>query len=375
VTVFCYTVGMRAYRFLVVIIGVVLLAAACGRGSSSPTSVSQRPQVPVSQKPVVLPTPTPTPTAVVRPLDLAGKQVVIFAFDGSKSLDMWQQTLDFADSMERQGKPIHFTYFINAIYFLTYPERNEYQQPSGASGKPSIGYADSTADVVKRIQSINRALASGHEIGSHLVGHFDGSRWTAQDWRQEFSEFNRILDQANSINAIDPLVAKLQIPTNQIIGFRAPELAHNQSLWPILSDFGYAYDASVVGKIGDQPKKVDGVWRFTVPLIPVYGTTRRILSMDYNFYFMQTHTKDILKAGTPEWENGVEQMYWSYINYFDTSYKAGKTPVYIAHHFSRWNDGAYWEALQRFAADECGKVDVACVTYKDYVRYLDAQMP
>src|ERR1700759_2357249 len=41
-------------------------------------------------------------------------QFVVLAFDGSKSLGMWQETRKFAKDMTAAGKPVKFTYFINA---------------------------------------------------------------------------------------------------------------------------------------------------------------------------------------------------------------------------------------------------------------------
>jgi hypothetical protein len=44
------------------------------------------------------------------------KQFVLLSFDGSESLSMWQNR-DFASKMNRDGKPLNFTYFISSVYF------------------------------------------------------------------------------------------------------------------------------------------------------------------------------------------------------------------------------------------------------------------
>ncbi len=305
-----------------------------------------------------------TPKPQSKPEDLTGKQIIVFAFDGSKSLDMWQESLDFAQQMLGEGKPIHFTYFISGVYFITYQNREIYHPPQAPAGTSTIGYADSKEDIIKRINYINRAVSEGHEIGSHLNGHFDGSHWSAADWQQEFDQFDQL------INA-----AKLNIATSDIIGFRAPDLGRNDYLWPVLKNHGFVYDTSTVGKLGEWPKKQKGLWEFAIPQIKFADTNSYLLSMDYNFYVKQTRSKDQLLAGTTKWQDAFDQMYDSYIDYFNNNYSTTKAPVFIAHHFSLWNNGVYWEALKKFAAEECGKLDVRCITYQELTNYLNSKAP
>jgi hypothetical protein len=56
-------------------------------------------------------------------------QFVLLSFDGSKSVPMLDETLDFQREMTAKGKPLHFTYFINASYFLTKDTAASYQAP------------------------------------------------------------------------------------------------------------------------------------------------------------------------------------------------------------------------------------------------------
>jgi hypothetical protein len=46
--------------------------------------------------------------------------------------------------------------------------------------------------------------------------------------------------------------------------------------------------------------------------------------------------------------------------------------VHIGHHFSKWNGGAYWGAMQTFAKRVCGLPEVKCVTYGELVTYMEA---
>lgn len=310
-----------------------------------------------------------------QPEDLTGKQIIVFAFDGSKSLDMWQKSLDFSSEMTAQNKPIHFTYFISGVYLLTYQNRFLYHPPEAAAGTSTIGYADSNDDLTKRINFINQAVKEGHEIGSHLNGHFDGTKWSQADWEQEFSEFNKLVSNVNGNNNIPNDQVKMAIDSQNIVGFRAPDLGRNQFLWLVLKNHGFIYDTSTVGRLGEWPKKEDGLWKFAIPQIKFASTNYHLLSMDYNFYVKQTHAKDLLKAGTPAWQKASDEMYSSYINYFQNNYTTTKAPIFIAHHFSEWNDGVYWETLKKFANEKCGQPDVRCITYKELTDYLNNRNP
>ena len=54
-------------------------------------------------------------------------------------------------------------------------------------------------------------------------------------------------------------------------------------------------------------------------------------------------------------------------NAFNAEYQGKRTPLQLGFHFTLMNGGAYWRALERFAADVCQKPGVACVSYRDYI--------
>jgi len=102
--------------------------------------------------------------------------------------------------------------------------------------------------------------------------------------------------------------------------------------------------------------------------LPRGGST---LSMDYNVYLSQTGAKDILKAGTPEWNKNYLQTLGAFTNYFNKNYNGSRAPVVIGNHFSLWNDGLYFEALKTFANNVCGLPEVKCGTFGELVEYLN----
>lgn len=270
-------------------------------------------------------------------------QFVLLSFDGSESLVMWQRTRDFAKKMKQENKPLNFTYFISSVYFL----------PPETKDVPSkIGYSKSAEDIPKRVEQIKLAQVEGHEIASHLNGHFDGSKWSKENWVSEFDLFNKL----------SPV---------KVSGFRAPLLGRNKELYSILPKYGIKYDSSGVGKMGDWPVKNSyGTWE--LPLVSIgFPGGKTTLSMDYNIYLAQTNAKDILRKGTPQWNRYYQQTLSGFQNYFNYNYKRNRAPVIIGNHFSVWNDTLYWEAMKGFAQNVCGLPDVKCGTFGELVEYLE----
>ena len=282
-------------------------------------------------------------------------QFVVLSFDGSKSLKMWKDTRAFARDMAEKSTPIHFTYFINPVYFLTKEEKDMYQGPRHAKGETPIGFSDSANSVVERVNQVNGAFAEGHEIGSHAVGHFDGSIWSYDEWKQEFEMFKTIFFR-NQLYFIE----------KDIIGFRAPELGVNKNLFSLLADTGFRYDASGVAKGDKWPyKDARGLWRYSLGTIFLGKNHRPTLAMDYNIWLYQKENAQ------QTWTQNFEEVVEGYTDYFNKNYNGDRAPVIIGHHFSGWNDNVYWEAMKTFARDVCTRPEVRCVSFRELTDYLD----
>ena len=128
-------------------------------------------------------------------------------------------------------------------------------------------------------------------------------------------------------------------------------------------------------------KDKDGIWHIGLGIIKMNDLhavsptkkVRNVLSMDYNFWMIQSGAKDVAKKGTPLWNDFFAEVKNAYIGYFNGNYNGNHAPVVIGHHFSSWNDGVYWEAEKAFAEEVCGKPKVKCVTFKEYVNYLNSK--
>jgi hypothetical protein len=159
-----------------------------------------------------------------------------------------------------------------------------------------------------------------------------------------------------------------------VIGFRAPLLDRNASMFKALAMGGYQYDASLIDFNKEWPEKnKDKLWEFPLEIIKFREPKTYSISMDYNFYQTQTGARNTLKKNTPAWTAARNQVEKAYMNYFTSQYLSDRVPVYIANHFNLWNDGVYWEATKDIAREICGKPEVYCVTYREMIEYLNTR--
>ena len=138
-------------------------------------------------------------------------------------------------------------------------------------------------------------------------------------------------------------LANADLVPYRVLGFRAPQLGQDQALYEVLSARGYLYDTSMVIAPGPPVRTVSnrkvygGLYQF--PLMKNPGSLA--IPMDYNY---------LVNDGTGE------RMLADYKASVVASYKRGRQPWNIGHHFSLWKSGAYWSAMQdafRFAAAGC----------------------
>jgi hypothetical protein len=288
-------------------------------------------------------------------------QFVLLAFDGSLNLDFWQESRAFA-----QQSGAKYTYFMSGTYFIPDAKKGIYHGPHHDAGKSDIGFGGPATNIELRLQQVKAAHAEGHEMASHANGHFDGSTWTEADWDSEFAAFNPLIFKAADTAGV-PAV-DLGFGIQDVKGFRAPLLGFSAGLYKTLAKNDFTYDTSKSGAPNYWPEKIGGVWNFPLAQVRIVGSGKRTLSMDYNFYYSQS-------AGLPKPENKdayKKEMLDTYMKYFQDNYFGNRAPVHIGHHFSKWNGGAYWEAMQAFTKRVCGLPEVKCVTYGDLVTYMEA---
>jgi hypothetical protein len=285
---------------------------------------------------------------------------------------MWQATRQFAREQAAKGKPLYFTYFVSAVYFLNQAMAAHYQPPTHPAGTSLIGFALSNDDIIARVHEVNAAFREGHEIASHAGGHFDGATWTKEEWLQEFDQFNDLFFNIEPNNPGLVLPEPLAVKPENVVGFRAPQLGANNHLDEALAQDNFRYDASRVSgsNAGWPQKNAYGFWELPLSTITL-PSQRSTISMDYSIFVLQTGGRNILTRGTPAWEAAHAEVLNGYLNYFNTHYRGKRAPIFIGHHFSTWNDGLYWQVMKDFAEAVCGQPDVYCVTHQALANYLD----
>lgn len=287
------------------------------------------------------------------------KQIVLISFDSAREISQWERSRALA---KRTGA--HFTYFLSCVFLLSQDTRAQYSAPGKGAGKSNIGFASSGQEVADRLEQIRLAATEGHDIGSHACGHFDGKGWSKSDWLGEFSAFRRILEDAYKINGISPEPAGWHdLARHAVVGFRAPYLSTNAALYEALPEAGFRYDASGVSKGPALPPTRNGTTRFALPLIPEGPKAKPVVAMDYNLYVR--HSGGYEKPAKAD--EFADRAYQAFRAAFDTQYDGKRIPLELGFHFTQMNNGAYWNALERFADEVCVKTDVECISFRDYV--------
>jgi hypothetical protein len=297
-------------------------------------------------------------------------QFVAIAFDNCTELERWQEWTDFAAELNRGGERIRFTFFVSGINFLASANRHLYRAPGQARGASRINFGGSTDDVRRRVAFMNALYRGGHEIASHAVGHFNGRSWPAAAWTSEFNSFDDLLGNVARNNGLGADEGFAFTP-KEIVGFRAPYLAHSAGLYATLAARGFRYDTSGTMPSHAWPEKRDGIWRFNLAGIRLSGSGRATLSMDYNFLVAQSGAAPIASRR----EQFRRQMLDSYLKYFRANYTGNRAPIHIGHHFTDYQNGAYREALKSFARMVCGLPEVRCVTYRTLADFMDTLRP
>jgi peptidoglycan/xylan/chitin deacetylase (PgdA/CDA1 family) len=309
------------------------------------------------------------PSASAQPVERP-PQFVVFSFDGCIVLERWPELADFLAGMNKDGERVHVTFFLSGTNFLAHNKRGAYAAPRQARGASNVEFGGTPADVERRVAFINALQKSGHEIGSHAVGHFDGKQWSAAEWGQEFSTFAELFDHLAANNGLAERTG-FSFPASAIAGFRAPYLSRSPGLFVALRNHRFRYDASATGHANQWPEKKDGLWRFNLASLRIAGSGRHTLSMDYNFLIAQSGA-----AGNPRNQDLYrEQMLRTYIDYFRANYSGNRAPLHIGHHFTNYQGGVYNQALKAFARMVCVLPEVRCMSYARLADFMDKLDP
>jgi hypothetical protein len=291
------------------------------------------------------------------------KQLIIVSFDGAHDNLLWEKSRAMA---KRTGA--HFTYFLSCTFLFPREERAKYQAPHEKRGRSNVGFAPDKEDTILRLGEIWLAKLEGHDIGSHACGHFDGGKWSADDWKAEFTFFHEALKNAwqnAGVGEREPADWQ-RFVAQDIKGFRAPYLSAGSGLMKALEDNGFTYDASLVSKGPAMPVASGKLARFALPLVPEGASKRPVIAMDYNLYVRHSKGKEKPEKSAAFEESTLK----AYRDAFAGQYDGERIPLQLGFHFVEMNAGAYWRALDRFLTETCAQKDVACVSYDEAMDIL-----
>lgn len=251
---------------------------------------------------------------------------VVVSFDGSGDLQRWQEILDFA-----RDEKVKMTFFVSGVYFLTDDEKGRYSDPLDPqrSGNSAIGFGGDAAMVARRKELVLSALADGHDIESHLNGHFDASKWPGPVWAREVATFGTLTDF-------------LPAPPRHV---RFPLLAMNDQVYPVMAEFGLRTITSSADQDPSCFKRVTithngAPYTFLEFPIPVESEGKnRFLLMDYNIYLNDKGHHRGSKAA----ENETIALYLAEAQRCQREAR----PLFLSQHFIPWNEDAYWHAIRR----------------------------
>lgn len=290
-------------------------------------------------------------------------QFVLFSFDGVGSHKHWRRVLAIAGSTGA-----HVTGFLSGIYLLSDDERDRYRGPGHQPGRASIGFGGSSIEVGTRIDDINRAVAAGHEIGTHYNGHFctgaepSVGHWTTAQWNLELDQFFDFVAEAPG----------LRLAPASVVGGRTPCL---QGRWdqavPAMREHGFRYDSSRPSNGIIWPTRTDGLWEFWMPTVTVPALHRRVIMMDYNLWHALNHVRDEPDRA-PEFTADTLATYWAA---YRAAFAGNRAPLVVANHFNDWSGGAFSDAIEQFMARVCGEPETICATYTEVIGWMSLQDP
>lgn len=346
---------------------VLVLVMDFGADQVTDSAATSSAQSPLSS---TQPSPTstvPKPPTWMRKLAAGEKppQFVLFSFDGASSKKHWDRVLPLA-----RKNNAHVTGLLSGVYLVPDEDRAIYTGPGHAPGRSSIGFGGSKPEVAERIQYLNTAIEAGHEIGTHYNGHFctgdepSVGRWNTQQWQAELDAFTAILDKARA--------AGLKLPEKAIRGGRTPCLEGNwQQAFPAMASRGLVYDTSHVSLGVQWPSIHNGLWEFPMPEVRVPALGRRVVMMDYNFWYVLNGAKEE-PSRAAEFAQIVVDTYRSV---YQTALNSNRAPLVIGNHFNDWSGSAFSTAMEQYLGEVCGQAETVCATYAEVIEWMTLQDP
>ncbi|MDI2127916.1 hypothetical protein [Yinghuangia seranimata] len=302
-------------------------------------------------------------------------QFVVFSWDGAAEMDGVNLVTRFR-KVARESNA-YMTLFLSGIYVLPESKKALYQGPQHGVGASDIEFLYDKNEKAT-IKAIRDAWLEGDEVGTHFNGHFCGAKggdhWSVDEWKKEIDQVYSFVQNWRTNSGWTDVPSLPFDYKKELIGGRAPCLEGQKTLIPAAKQYGWRYDASSKGGNQVWPKKIDGLWDLPLQSLPWPGSpTKTQLSMDYNIMAEQTNAKK--DAPKEQWDALRKQATDFYLGGFNRAYTTNRAPLFIGNHFETWNGGVYMDAVENTMRTVCKKDGVRCVSFRQFVDWLDAQDP
>jgi hypothetical protein len=300
-------------------------------------------------------------------------QFVVFSWDGAgeTGLGLFERFRTVARDVGAS-----MTFFLSGLYLLPRSKRFLYQPPHKPVGASAIAFL-SDGHIKATLRQLRAAWLEGHEIGTHFNGHFCDAQgvgtWSSADWRSEIDQAVRFVTDWRSITGFTDVAPLPFDYRRELVGGRTPCLLGQRALLPTAAALHWRYDASSPG--GDQvwPDRLRGLWNLPLQSIPLPGGRSSVLSMDYNFMYVQSGGST---RGDPSrratWQ---VQATRAYVGGFLRAYHGNRAPFFVGNHFESWNGGIYMNAVEEAIRTIASYPEVRLVSFRQLCDWLDVQHP
>ncbi|MFI9601532.1 hypothetical protein ACIHCX_16985 [Streptomyces sp. NPDC052043] len=300
-------------------------------------------------------------------------QFVVFSWDGAGE-DGQRLFSHFREVAKANNATM--TFFLSGVHLLPREKRDLYRPPRHAAGSSDIGFNDARG-IADTVEQVRLAWLEGHEIGTHLNGHFCGpdggaGKWSVEEWKSEIAQAKQFVKTWRTNAGLNNAASLPFDYDKELIGGRTPCLEGRNNFVKAGSELGFRYDSSGVNN-QVWPGKRDGLWDLSMQLVPFPGHTSEQLTTDYRFMGDQSGTRT---QGDPaQFDSWGEQMRDGLLKGFHRAYDGNRAPLVIGNHFESWNGGTYMRAVEDVVKEVCNKPAVRCVSFRQLADWLDAQSP
>ncbi len=213
----------------------------------------------------------------------------------------------------------------------------------------------------------------GNELANHTETHNTGFQTTAADWWWNLTEMNRYL------------VDTVGMASNQIAGFRAPDLEMNDAAWADLKTLEFTYDASLTETVENPPDISTGldslVWPHTLDQgsgtsCTSGGCPDSLLPGLWSIPLWEFYDSLWNVWGAMDPAAGYDSVFQDILNYdFQMRYNGNRCPFGLFMHAGQLGIESRRKILTAFLVEKLKLPDVWMITMRGLIEWLRNPVP